>query len=139
MGLDTLIENWLEDVKSISDLSLSEKEEITKAGAKVFAKELEEVARRDHASKRKYKLRKHLYETVAVSKSKNGDGTHVVGFEGDKYALTARFVNDGTKKMKASHFVTKLQNSSEIKLKVFEAEKEVYDQIIERRGNGINH
>ena len=49
------------------------------------------------------------------------------------------WLNDGTKKIKADHFVTNLQNSDEVKQKVFKAEKEIYDQIIERRSNAINN
>ncbi|MEY8701020.1 HK97-gp10 family putative phage morphogenesis protein [Streptococcus ferus] len=138
MGIDTLIEDWLEDVKTMSDLTVSEKEEVTRAGAEAFAKELTEVTRRDHTSKRKYKLKKHLYETVGISKAKQKDGTHIVGFGDDRSAVVARFVNDGTKKMKASHFVTNLQNSNEVNAKVFNAERKAYEEILERRGHGIN-
>lgn len=139
MTLDTLLQNWLDSVSSIVDLTLREKEEITRAGAKVFSDELIEVTRREHTSTRKYKLKKHLYQSVGIGKSKNRNGTHIVGFkEEDKNAYIARFVNDGTKRQRATHFITNLQNSKEVQAKVFEAEKRTYDKIIERKMNARN-
>ena len=48
VGLDKALEGWLETVASIGDLTPVEQAKITTAGAKVFQKELEEVAREKH-------------------------------------------------------------------------------------------
>lgn len=136
MDFEKEINNWLNTVQNISDLSLSEKEEITNEGAKVFQKELAETTKRLHYSDSENPKEGHMADNVIVKKGENG--TALVGFKGI-HALKAMWLNDGTKKIKADHFVTNLQNSDEVKQKVFKAEKEIYDQIIERRSNAINN
>ena len=136
MDFEKEINNWLNTVQNISDLSLSEKEEITNEGAKVFQKELAETTKRLHYSKKENLPKGHMADNVIVEKGENG--TYLVGFK-DFHGVKAMWLNDGTKKIKADHFVTNLQNSDEVKQKVFKAEKEIYDQIIERRSNAINN
>lgn len=142
MDFEKEINNWLNTVQDISDLSLSEKEEITNEGAKVFQKELEEVTREKHYSNKKDLKYGHMADGLSIQFT-NADGRKngvaIVGWKNNYHAENARRLNDGTKKIKADHFVTNLQNSDEVKQKVFKAEKEIYDQIIERRGNAINN
>nr|WP_065868604.1 HK97-gp10 family putative phage morphogenesis protein [Streptococcus mutans] len=139
MDFEKEINNWLNTVQNISDLSLSEKEKITSAGAEVFRERLEKETREKHYSKHKDPICGHMADNITVQTKGNNGGVATVGWENHYHANNAMFLNDGTKKIKADHFVTNLQNSDEVKQKVFEAEKEIYDQIIERRGNAINN
>ena len=71
-------------------------------------------------------------QTSGVDGKKNGKST--VGWENRYHAQNARRLNDGTKKYQADHFVTNVQNSSEVREKVLLAEKEKYEEIMRKKG-----
>ena len=48
-------------------------------------------------------------------------------------ATIARWLNDGTKKMAGSHFVTEIQQSKKVLEEVLTAEKSEYDKLIRKR------
>jgi len=50
------------------------------------------------------------------------------------HAQNARRLNDGTKKYRADHFVTNVQNDSAVQTKVLLAEKEEYEKLIRKKG-----
>lgn len=116
---------------------------MTKAGAKVLNDKLQQVARTKHYDPKHYvgkhyrdKNVKHLADSVTfVGNNINGDkdGSSLVGFQGVKesgvnHARIARFLNDGTKKMRGDHFVehTRKDNAAAI----FKANAEVYRRSI---------
>lgn len=131
---------WLRQVKKIGVMNSDDKAKVTKAGAQVFRDKLAERTKEKHYEKNvKLKTRKHLADTVTVvNKNIDGekDGTSTVGFlkpEDHEYSYSyiARFLNDGTKNIKADHFVTNLR--SEVKDEVLSAEQDEYKKIIKQR------
>ncbi|ARU13855.1 tail component [Streptococcus phage P7573] len=136
-GLDEALEGWLKTVSSIGNLTPSEQSKITNAGAKVFKKELEKVTREKHYSKKKDLKYGHMADGLAVQSTnvdgrKNGAAT--VGWVNRYHAQNARRLNDGTKKYRADHFVTNVQNDSAVRDKVLLAEKEEYEKLIRKKG-----
>ena len=136
-GLDEALEGWLKTVASIGDLTPVEQAKITTAGAKVFKEELAEVTRQKHYSKKKNLKYGHMADGLAVQSTnvdgrKNGVAT--VGWVNRYHAQNARRLNDGTKKYRADHFVTNVQNDSAVQTKVLLAEKEEYEKLIRKKG-----
>lgn len=119
------LQNYSDNLDSLVP-SIEQKQRITQAGAKVLEKNLQEVA---PVSKLNRKKDKHLKEYV-MSQNTNidgqEDGSSTVGF--GKKAYIARFLNDGTVKMPATHFVDNAVNES--KKEVLLANKAEYDKIM---------
>lgn len=97
---------------------------MTSAGAKVLAEKLREATPRTNHKDVKYG---HLQDNVTsqdtdINGEDNGNAT--VGF--GKKAYVARFLNDGTVKMRATHFVDNARR--EAANDVFDAQKKVYDE-----------
>lgn len=135
--LDKALEEWLKTVQEIGNLSLAEQSQITKAGADVFKDELAKATKEKHYSNHKDPKYGHMADSLSVQKTgvdgtKNGKAT--VGWKNRFHAQNARRLNDGTKKYKADHFVTKVQNDSTVQKKVLLAEKAEYDKIIRKKG-----
>lgn len=100
--------------------------EMTKAGAKVFQKKLHQNTPRTSHSDVEYG---HLQDNIVTQNTDidgEKNGASIVGF--GKKAYVARFLNDGTKKMKATHFVDVARKTAE--KDVFEAQQAVYNQKI---------
>ncbi|OSP85874.1 head-tail connector protein [Lacticaseibacillus paracasei] len=136
MEMDEALEQWLEQVSKAAELSISDQEKITKAGADVYAKKLAETTKEKHPNTKgtggKYG---HLSEDISGKKGDiDGDhnGSSTVGF-GDK-AFVARFLNDGTKKIHGDHFVDNARDDA--KDAVFAAEQEEYEAIIAKLNGG---
>lgn len=119
------LQNYSDNLDSLVP-SIEQKQRITQAGAKVLEKNLQEVT---PVSKLNRKKDKHLKEYV-MSQNTNidgqEDGSSTVGF--GKKAYIARFLNDGTVKMPATHFVDNAVNES--KTEVLIANKAEYDKIV---------
>lgn len=119
------LQNYSDNLDSLVP-SIEQKQRITQAGAKVLEKNLQEVT---PVSKLNRKKDKHLKEYV-MSQDTNVDGQEdgrsTVGF--GKKAYIARFLNDGTVKMPATHFVDNAVNES--KKEVLLANKAEYDKIM---------
>ncbi len=101
MDMGETLGEWLKMVSSASQLSISDQEKITKAGADVYAKKLAETTKEKHPNTKgdggKYG---HLSEDISSAAGDiDGDhnGSSTVGF--GKKAFIARFLNDGTKKI----------------------------------------
>ena len=97
---------------------------MTSAGAKVLEERLRKATPRTNHKDVKYD---HLQDNVMsqgtdIDGEDNGNAT--VGF--GKKAYVARFLNDGTIKMAATHFVDNARRDSADA--VFEAEKKVYGE-----------
>ena len=136
MDMDNALEEWLKQVSKAAELSISDQEKITKAGADVYAKKLAEATKEKHPNTKgnggKYG---HLSEDISGKKGDiDGDhnGSSTVGF-GDK-AFVARFLNDGTKKIHGDHFVDNARDDA--KDAVFQAEQEEYQAIIAKLNGG---
>lgn len=119
------LQNYSDNLDSLVP-SIEQKQRITQAGAKVLEKNLQEVT---PVSKLNRKKDKHLKEYI-MSQDTNvdgqEDGSSTVGF--GKKAYIARFLNDGTVKMPATHFVDNAVNES--KKEVLLANKAEYDKIM---------
>lgn len=119
------LQNYSDNLDSLVP-SIEQKQRITQAGAKALEKNLQEVT---PVSKLNRKKDKHLKEYV-MSQNTNidgqEDGSSTVGF--GKKAYIARFLNDGTVKMSATHFVDNAVNES--KKEVLLANKAEYDKIM---------
>ncbi|MDD9138314.1 HK97 gp10 family phage protein [Fructobacillus sp. CRL 2054] len=105
---------WLNKVGGLVNLTVEEREEVTKAGADVFADHLKPDT--PYNSKRKGKMI-HLRDSVQIGRLEDESksmGNTAVGFpkkgsDGVNHARIARFVNDGTSKMEGNSFVDKAQ------------------------------
>ncbi|MCS4488379.1 HK97 gp10 family phage protein [Streptococcus sp. SQ9-PEA] len=135
-GIDSALAEWLEEVKHLADLTPKEQANITKAGADVFKSELEKETKKRHYSSHKNSVYGHMADNLAVQ-AKNIDGrmtgVSTVGWNNPYHASNARRLNDGTKKYKADHFVTNVQDSQVVQARVLQAEKEAYERVIEKK------
>lgn len=123
--LDEQMNDWLNKIKSVVP-NAEQSAEITEAGAKVLADKLKEAA---PVSKKKEEKYGHLKDNITyiptdIDGEKNGNST--VGFQ--KKAYIARFLNDGTIKMPATHWVDNARN--EASSDIFAAQREKYDELI---------
>ena len=121
MELDAQMQSWLHSIKDlIPDTSV--KSEITAAEAQVYAEVLRKNTPRSNIDKSKYG---HLQDKITIQNSDiDGidNGNKLVGFS--EKAYVARFLNDGTVKMAATHFVDDSRRESQEA--VFKAGMEVY-------------
>ena len=136
MEMDEALEQWLKQVSKAAQLSISDQEKITKAGADVYAKELAETTKEKHPNTKgdggKYG---HLSEDIrSAAGDIDGDhnGSSTVGFHNK--AHIARFLNDGTKYIRGDHFVDNAREDA--KDAVFAAEAEKYQAMIVRANGG---
>lgn len=121
MELDAQMQSWLSDVKRlIPDESV--KSAMTVAGAREFGKVLHKNTPRDDKDNSEYG---HLQDNIVIQNSDIdgvANGNAIVGFKNKAYV--ARFLNDGTVKMKATHFVD--NSRREAREDVFKAIIKVY-------------
>ena len=136
MDMNEALGQWLKQVSKAAQLSVSDQEKITKAGADVYAKKLAETTKEKHPNTKgtggKYG---HLSEDISGKKGDiDGDhnGSSTVGF-GNK-AFVARFLNDGTKNIRGDHFVDNARDDA--KDAVFAAEAEKYQAIVAKLNGG---
>ena len=125
-NLDEQLNGWLKKVTQKIP-STEDTARITEAGAKVLSTHLKNEAEK-HRTKRNDVKFGHLADNLIVQDTdidgeKNGNS--VVGFS--KKAFVARFLNDGTVKMKATHFVDNARRDAQDA--VFEAEQAEYERI----------
>ncbi|NIG82752.1 HK97-gp10 family putative phage morphogenesis protein [Lacticaseibacillus casei] len=136
MDMDEALGQWLKQVSKAAELSISDQEKITKAGADVYAKKLAETTKEKHPNTKgdggKYG---HLSEDISSAAGDiDGDhnGSSTVAF-GNK-AYIARFLNDGTKNIRGDHFVDNARDDA--KDVVFAAEADKYQAIIAKSNGG---
>lgn len=112
------------DEKVIPDTTTKRK--MTGAGAKVLAEKLKEATPRTKRNDVKYgHLQDNVtYQDTDIDGEENGSST--VGY--GKKAYVARFLNDGTVKMPATHFVDNVRRESSDE--VFKAQREAYDKLM---------
>ncbi|KRM25918.1 HK97 gp10 family phage protein [Schleiferilactobacillus harbinensis] len=136
MDMDVALDQWLKQVSKAAQLSITDQEKITKAGADVLATKLTEATKEKHPDTKgdggKYG---HLSaDTRSAASDIDGDhnGKSTAGF-GSK-AYIAGFLNDGTKKLRGDHFVDNARNDA--KDAVFAAEQAEYQAIIAKLNGG---
>lgn len=130
---------WIKQIKAAVDLTVEEKEEINNSGAKVLQEEIAKETRSKHYNgHRQVGKMPHLADSV-VSGQIDGepeDGHVGVGFskKDHNHARIARFLNDGTIKMRGDSFYDKAfiaaQNRTQnaINDKLEEVQKRKYSQ-----------
>ncbi|WCE24257.1 HK97 gp10 family phage protein [Weissella cibaria] len=154
-SLEDILNAFIEDAEAVStNMTVEDKAKVTKAGADVFAKELEAEYKAHHYRHRTTGKDPHLDDSVMAQNTnvdgiKNGSST--VGFSKDK-AYIANLIENGTKfpmytskgrkykhggqvAINGDHAIDNLRNDSQLQAKVVEAQAEIYKQIINRRNN----
>lgn len=104
----------------IAHMTMAKRQAVTLAGGHEFEKRLKQVTRERHYSKRNEVQYGHMADTIGAEAH---DGVTDVGFD-KHHAYIARFLNDGTKKDPADHFVTNLRQDKETIKAVVKAEKD---------------
>lgn len=115
------LESWLKDVHKLVP-NEEEQERITKAGAKKLAENLTEVTRKKHYSSHRDEKFGHMADNISYNSNNiNGehDGSSVVGWTNKYHDMNAMRLNDGTKHIRADHFVD--QNLADSQDDVFNA------------------
>ncbi|KAF0341454.1 HK97-gp10 family putative phage morphogenesis protein [Pediococcus acidilactici] len=120
------LEKWLKDVhKLVPDEA--EQERITKAGAKKLADNLTETTRKKHYSSHKDEKYGHMADNISYNSNDidgEHDGSSIVGWTNKYHDMNAMRLNDGTKHIKADHFVD--QNLADSQDDVFNAMLDEY-------------
>ncbi|MCT0957142.1 HK97 gp10 family phage protein [Weissella cibaria] len=152
-SLESILSALIEDAEALStNMTVEDKQKVTKAGADVFAKELEAEYKNNHYRHRTTGKDPHLADSVMTQNAnvdgmKNGSST--VGFSKDK-AYIANFIENGTKfpmytskgrkykhggqvAINGDHVIDNLRNDSKLQDKIVEAQAAVYKQIVDRR------
>jgi len=99
--------SWLKDVHKLVP-NEAEQEKITKAGAKKLADNLTEVTRNKHYSNHKDEKYGHMADNISYNSNDidgEHDGSSIVGWTNKYHDMNAMRLNDGTKHIKADHFV----------------------------------
>ncbi|MGX6472109.1 HK97-gp10 family putative phage morphogenesis protein [Pediococcus pentosaceus] len=119
------LDEYMKNIKKLIP-DTETRSEMTKAGANVYKNELIKNTPRTKHKDVKYG---HLRDNITVQNTDmdgERNGVSAVGF--GKKAYVARFLNDGTKKLEATHFVDNARRQST--KDVFKAEQEVYEKHI---------
>lgn len=151
--LEQILNQIVDDAEAITTkMSVEDKAKITKAGADVFAKELEQVVKDKHYRHRETGDDPHLADSIIVQ-NKNIDGikngSSVVGWDYAK-SRVGHLIENGTKfpmytkaghkykyggqvAVHADHFLRDLRNNATVQDKVLKAEAAAYKKIIDKR------
>ena len=122
--LEAQFQRFVDQAEHLAIPDQETKKAMTAAGAKVFTEALKDAA---PVSKRKEEKYGHLKENIGMDNADidgEENGNLVAGFH--KKAYVARFLNDGTIKMPATHWVDNTRRA--VADKVFEAEHQVLDE-----------
>lgn len=105
LGLDSMIQA----VGGVVNLTIEEREEINNAGAELMRNAVAKATKDKHYQDRKDGKVKHLADSVEVGQLEGSiqDGSRAVGYEkaDANHARIARFLNDGTKKLKGDSYI----------------------------------
>ncbi len=135
--LSEQLDDMLQQIGGIVNLTIEEREEITHAGATVLAKNLRQatIDSGHYNANRKIGDMTHLADSIQIGNLKGTatDGSSAVGFTKPdaNHSRIARFLNDGTRYIKGDSFIDNARdNSSE---EVLKAEAEVFERIIKEK------
>lgn len=152
-SLESILNAFIEDAEAIStNMTVEDKQKVTKAGADVFANELESEYKTNHYRHRTTGKDPHLADSVMTQNTnvdgmKNGSST--VGFSRGM-AYIANFIENGTKfpmftakgrkykhggqvAINGDHTIDNLRNDTQLQDKILEAQALEYKKIIDRR------
>ena len=152
-SFESILNAFIEDAEAVStNMTVEDKQKVTKAGADVFAKELEAEYKANHYRHRTTGKDPHLADSVMAQNTnvdgmKNGSST--VGFTKDK-AYIANFIENGTRfpmftskgrkhkhggqvAINGDHTIDNLRNDTQLQAKILEAQALEYKKIIDRR------
>jgi HK97 gp10 family phage protein len=132
LGLNQLIEG----LGGIVNLTVEEREEVTQAQADVLVDNLQKATKSKHYSERKVSKKdvQHLADSITSGNLEGAkeDGDTAVGFttKDANHARIARMLNDGTKKMKGDSFYDEARDSATDKVQQVGAEvlKKIQDK-----------
>lgn len=139
--MDDFLEMWLKKVKKISsELTPKQQSKITKAGADVYMSKLRDVTNAKHRSSHNDKVFGHAADHI-TDQARNVDGKATgvssIGWDNPYHAMNMMRINDGTRKLKADHFITNLQQSEEVRNDVLKAESAEYQKLIQKEGDDL--
>ena len=120
------LESWLKDVHKLVP-NEAEQERITEAGAKKLADNLTAVTRKKHYSSHKDEKYGHMADNISYNSNDidgEHDGSSIVGWTNRYHDMNAMRLNDGTKHIRADHFVD--QNLADSQDDVFNAMLDEY-------------
>lgn len=132
LGLNQLIEG----LGGIVNLTVEEREEVTQAQADVLVDNLQKATKAKHYSNRQVSKKQiqHLADSITSGnlEGTKEDGDTAVGFttKDANHARIARMLNDGTKKMKGDSFYDEARDSATDKVQQVGAEvlKKIQDK-----------
>jgi HK97 gp10 family phage protein len=109
---ENMMNGYLENVGGLVNLTVEERSEATQKGAEVLKENMSDLTRSLHYNKkRKIGKMPHLADSITTGQldGTKEDGDTAVGFttKDHNHARIARFLNDGTVKMRGDHFVDK--------------------------------
>lgn len=153
LSLEDILNSIVEEAEAVStNLTVEDKAQITKAGAKVFKVSLEEVTKAKHYRHRRTGNDPHLADSVIIQNTNVDNmknGASVVGWDytksrqghlienGTKFPMYtstgARYKKGGQVAINGDHFVEGVRNDPQVMAKVLEAEAAAMKQIIEKR------
>lgn len=129
MELDDEINKWYKSVESLVNIPTEEKAAITAAGAKVFEDKLTNETNTKHRSNHNDKAYGHAADHITMQTG-SVDGAQIgvasVGWDNPYHAMNMQRLNDGTKKIKADHFVDNLRKNDAVISEVTAAEAAIY-------------
>lgn len=135
MEFEEAMNEWLDEVNSVANLSPKDQAKITGAGALVFEEALKEETKRDHYSSHKDEAYGHAADNIDSIKTnvdRVKDGSATVGWNNPYHASNMRRLNDGTKLRAGDHFVTNLR--AKMMPEVLAAEKLEYEKLLKKKG-----
>lgn len=133
--MEEILNSWLKQVESLSDVSISDRAKITGAGAEVFKQELEVETNRKHRSNHNDKVYGHAADHITMQRSNSEGrrtGVSTAGWENRYHAVNMQRLNDGTRKYKADHFIDNLRKSDSVIKKVLLSESGEYKKLVEK-------
>jgi hypothetical protein len=131
------LNEWLEQVSKLANLTPDQQTNITKAGAEIYKEKLEQATKSKHYSSHDDKTYGHMADNITFQGADiDGKKTGIssVGWNNHYHAMNAMRLNDGTKSIRADHFVTELQDSEKVKNEVLMAEKNEYEKLVKKVG-----
>lgn len=134
---ETQMNKLVHDVGGIVNISVDDRQKVTKVGALAMQKVIEEETKKSHFnSGRDTSKFEHLADSVTSGRLAGTriDGTSAVGFSTNdvNHARIARFLNDGTIKMPGDSFYDQAIETA--KEPVFMAEAAALAKIQEKKG-----
>ena len=131
--MDEILESWLKQVESLSNVSINDRTKITGAGAEVFRQDLEAETNQKHRSTHNDKVFGHAADHITMQRSNSEGkrtGVATAGWDNRYHAMNMQRLNDGSRKYKADHFVDNLRKRDAEKVLLAEAAQ--YKKLVDK-------